>query len=241
MTLYAGNADGTPARKALIGCYELGLGFEMRHRAGFEYLDGPVGAAFDLALVGVVDKVAANAVAHPHRQCQRMIDPGDVLAEQKSGHKVIRRVLGAWLVRGQVVIFQEAFVDIARTPGLVQEIANAGAAGEQPEETFAPQRELKERMQPGHPPGAVPPFAVLVAAPEAGGTDECRASKGEWRLGHRPGEKFARQRHGQRVERTAAVNFLDFPDREQDRVGHHPHRIFARAPLRVPDPGSSSA
>src|SRR6478735_8080595 len=126
-----------------------------------------------------------------------MIDAGNILAEQKPGHEIIRRMLGTGLVRGQIIVFQQAFIDRARAPGLVQEKANTDAAGEQPEEGLAPQWKLEERVQPGYSPGAVPPFGVLGAASETGGTDQRRAAKCKRRLGHRAGEKLRRKRHGE--------------------------------------------
>jgi hypothetical protein len=64
----------------------------------------------------IVYEVATHSMCHPNRQLERPVDASDVPAEQEAGHEGIWRVLRAGLMRGQIAVFQQSFVDLLRPP-----------------------------------------------------------------------------------------------------------------------------
>src|SRR5262249_39918427 len=75
-------------------------------------LDAPVRFGKERRRLRIVCEVATHSMCHSNRQLERPVDASNVPAEQEAGHKGIWRVLRAGLMRGQIVVFQQSFVDL---------------------------------------------------------------------------------------------------------------------------------
>jgi hypothetical protein len=89
---------------------------EMRQRSSRIRLDAPIRFGKESRRLRIVYEVATHSMCHPNRQLERPVDASDVPAEQEAGHEGIWRVLRAGLMRGQIAVFQQSFVDLLRPP-----------------------------------------------------------------------------------------------------------------------------
>ena len=77
-------------------------------------------------------------MAEPDRHPEVLVDVADILAEELAGKKRVGSILGTRLVRRKVVVSRESLVEVVRTVGAFQEVANRTGTHELPEKPFAP-------------------------------------------------------------------------------------------------------
>jgi hypothetical protein len=110
-----GAHDVNTIEKSLVSLNEQTRQLEIRKCAGGKLVDGPVRLVFDAPGPGIVREVASDSMTHPDRQLQRVVYVGDVAAEQKTGYEIIGRVVSPRPVGGEIVVVQQAFIDLLRT------------------------------------------------------------------------------------------------------------------------------
>ena len=178
-------------------------------------------------LVAVVDKVAANAVHHPHRHRQRLVNAGDVGAEQEGAHKPQRRMLGAALARGDDVVVEQAFIDGRIAPGFFQKEADHRRSCQQPEHAVAPARVGQAPTQPFDAPVGAWRRVERRAAIEPRGADQCHAAVERWHLVRGTRGVFTRQRDCHDVDRHTVMGSPYGVGHRVHRIGHQPRQVRA--------------
>lgn len=220
-----------PGRKEGLRLFEIG------QRPCLHDFEGPSTAQGQHILQPVVHEIPAGSMHHPNRHAQGFVNASDIGAEEKSAQEAEGGMFGTGRPRRAPGVFEHFFIDVLVAPGLAQKEAYRATAGEQVEQTSAPEGAGEKGVQAGQRACAARRPIGRPRAAKPGGAHERQAAIGHGIFGSRTGQEFAAQRDRQGIHGLTRVTLRHGGLHPGKCIGHHPRRVDDGWPRRKAEAG----